>query len=65
MVTFPKEPNSYRLNEALLETAFKQVQCGKPSLEWCLQGVPNNIFYHKLQDYLKKWPTTQHTTKVV
>ena len=64
VVAFPKGLYSYRLNEALLETAFKQVQGWKSSLEWCLQGVCNNIFYHKLQDYLKKWPTTQHTTKV-
>ena len=63
-VAFPKELYSYGLNEALLEIVFQQVQSGKASLKWCLQGVPNRSFYHKLHEFLKKWPTTRHTTKV-
>ena len=32
-------------------------------LNWHLRGVPSKSVYHKLHEFLKRWPTTKHSTK--
>ena len=64
-IEYPEELRAHGLTEEVLLSTFQQILSGAESVDWQLISTPTTHFYQSLHRYLKKWPVSSRSSKIL
>ena len=64
-IEYPDELRAHGLTEEDLSSTFQQILSGAESVDWQLVSTPTTHFYQSLHCYLKKWPVSSGSSKIL